>query len=58
MAASMLAVGVLANGMAWAGACTLLGTSMKVTGKKMSDMVREAASMPQETSIKVTVFQR
>lgn len=43
--------------MAQADVCMLLGTSMKVTGKKMFGMGREAASMLQGTSTKVTDFQ-
>ena len=48
---------MLASGMAQADVCMLLGTSMKVTGKKMFGMGREAASMLQGTSTKVTDFQ-
>ncbi len=56
MAASMLGAGRLANVMAMADACMPLGTSMRVSGKKMYGMGREAASMLQETSTKAGVL--
>ena len=48
---------MLASGMVQADVCMLLGTNMKVTGKKVFGMVREVVCMLQGTSTKVTVFQ-
>jgi len=56
MAASMLGAGRLANVMARADACMPLGTSMRVSGKKMCGMGREAASMLQGTSTKARML--
>ena len=56
MVASMLGAGRLANVMARADACMPLGTSMRVSGKKIYGMGREAASMLQGTSTKACML--
>ena len=54
----MLGAGRLADVTGRADACMPLGTSMRVSGKKMYGMGGEAASMLQETSTKARVLLR